>query len=61
MKMRINDLAVAQSIIKGVNHIKRVYIGRSDPQREYYPIEEIEDIFDRTWKKLRAICVGIAL
>lgn len=40
--------------LMSVNHIKRVYNGRGNPQREYYPVEEFEVIFDRIWRKLRA-------
>ena len=34
--------------------VKRVYNGRGNPQKEYYPVDEFETIFNEVWKKLRA-------
>ena len=40
--------------LMSINQIKKVHNGRGNPQRDYYPVEEFEVIFDRIWRKLRA-------
>ena len=40
--------------LMSINQIKKVHNGRGNPQRDYYPVEEFEIIFDRIWRKLRA-------
>ena len=39
--------------LMSVENIKKVYNGRNNPQNRYYPIEELDDIFAKIWKKLR--------
>ncbi len=36
-----------------VDKIKKVYNRKSNPQNEYYPKEEFEEIFDKIWRKLK--------
>ena len=39
--------------LMSVDNIKKVHNGRNNPQNRYYPIEELDDIFTKIWKKLR--------
>lgn len=39
--------------LMSVESIKKVHNGRSNPQNRYYPIEEMNDIFTKIWRKLR--------
>lgn len=39
--------------LMSVENIKKVHNGRNNPQNRYYPIEELDDIFAKIWKKLR--------
>lgn len=36
-----------------INHVKKVHNGRGNPQKNYYPSEEFEKIFEMIWRKLR--------
>ena len=36
------------------NKVKKIHNMRGNPQNRYYPDEELDDIFRKTWKKLRA-------
>lgn len=35
------------------NNIERLFNARSNPQNEYYPVEEFETVFQEIWRKLR--------
>ena len=35
-----------------VDCVKRVYNGRGNPQRNYFPVEEFDTIFQKVWRKL---------
>ena len=39
--------------LMSAENIKKVHNGRNNPQNRYYPIEELDDIFAKIWKKLR--------
>ena len=39
--------------LMSVESIKKVHNGRSNPQNRYYPIEELNYIFTKIWRKLR--------
>ncbi|WP_295420384.1 DUF2075 domain-containing protein [uncultured Subdoligranulum sp.] len=39
--------------LMSVESIKKVHNGRSNPQNRYYPIEELNNIFTKIWRKLR--------
>ena len=39
--------------LMSVERIKKVHNGRSNPQNRYYPIEELNYIFTKIWRKLR--------
>ena len=36
-----------------IDCVKRVYNGRGNPQRNYYPAEEFDTIFNKIWRELR--------
>ena len=36
-----------------VEAVKRVHNGRGNPQKDYYPVEELDAVFSRVWKGLR--------
>ncbi|MCI8485870.1 MAG: DUF2075 domain-containing protein [Clostridia bacterium] len=39
--------------LTSVESIRKVHNGRDNPQNNYYPVEELEDIFTKIWRKLR--------
>ncbi len=41
--------------LSGVDIIKKVHNSRGNPQNDYYPSEEFDDIFNDIWKKLRKL------
>lgn len=40
--------------LMSIDRVKKVYNGRGNPQRAYYPAEELETIFNKIWSKLRS-------
>lgn len=39
--------------LTSVENIRKVHNGRENPQNHYYPVEELDDIFAKIWRKLR--------
>ena len=39
--------------LTSVENIRKVHNGRDNPQNHYYPVEELDDIFAKIWRKLR--------
>ena len=39
--------------LTSVDNIERVYNVKYNPQKHYYPVEELDDIFEKIWRKLR--------
>ena len=37
------------------NNIENLFNARGNPQNEYYPVEEFEDVFHTVWRKLRKL------
>lgn len=40
--------------LMSVKNIKKVHNGRGNPQNHYYPVEELDYVFTKIWKKLRS-------
>ncbi len=38
---------------QSLNHVKRVHNARGNAQGDYYPVEELDDIFGKIWRELR--------
>lgn len=42
-------------MMSSVGSVERSHNGRGNPQNEYYPVEEFDDVFHQIWKGLRKI------